>query len=57
MGTAESPLYVSDQRQLSSVGNGTVRGFVYILPEVFKSEVYTEIYVRTDSSIKKQPFR
>ena len=49
VGTAKSPLYVSAQRQLSSVGNGSVRGFVYILPEVFKSEVYTEIYVRTNN--------
>ena len=53
VGTAKSPLYVSEQRQLSSVGNGTVRGFVYILPEVFKSEAYTEIYVRTDSTESK----
>jgi putative ABC transport system permease protein len=53
VGTAESPLYVSAQRQLSSVGNGSVRGFVYILPEVFKSEVYTEIYVRTDNTESK----
>ena len=49
VGTAQSPLYVSGQRALSSVGSGTVRGFVYILPEVFKQEVYTEIYVKTDS--------
>jgi putative ABC transport system permease protein len=53
VGTAESPLYVSAQRQLSSVGNGSVRGFVYILPRVFKSEVYTEIYVKTDSTQSK----
>lgn len=46
VGSCESPLYVSAQRQLSSVGNGSVRGFVYILPEVFKSDVYTEIYVK-----------
>jgi len=50
VGTAESPLYVSAQRQLSSVGNGHVSGFVYILPSVFKSDVYTEIYVRTKSN-------
>jgi putative ABC transport system permease protein len=53
VGTAQSPLYVSAQRQLSSVGNGSVRGFVYILPEVFKSEVYTEIYVRTNNHQSK----
>lgn len=50
VGTAESPLYVSAQRQLSSVGNGHVSGFVYILSSVFKSDVYTEIYVRTKSN-------
>ncbi|EQB88470.1 hypothetical protein M918_04235 [Clostridium sp. BL8] len=49
VGIAESPLYVSEQRQPSSVGNGSVKGFVYILPQVFKSEVYTEIYVRADN--------
>lgn len=46
VGSAESPLYVSAQRQLSSVGNGSVRGFVYILPDVFKSDIYTEMYVK-----------
>ncbi|OPJ61925.1 ABC transporter permease [Clostridium oryzae] len=47
VGTADSPLYVSAQRQLSSVGNGTVSGFVYILPEVFKSKVYSQMYIKT----------
>ncbi|MDV3429642.1 MAG: ABC transporter permease, partial [Bacillota bacterium] len=46
-GTASSPLFISVQRQLSSVGNGSVKGFLYILPEVFKSDVYTEVYVKT----------
>lgn len=53
VGTAESPLYVSAQRQLSSVGNGSVKGFVYILPSVFKSDVYTEVYVRTNNNESK----
>lgn len=50
VGTAKSPLYISAQRQLSSVGNGTVRGFVYIVPEVFKSEVYTQVYAKAESA-------
>lgn len=54
VGTAISPLYVSRQRQLSSLGNGTVRGFVYVLPIVFKSEVYTEIYAKTHSSTSNE---
>jgi putative ABC transport system permease protein len=49
-GTAESPLYVSEQRQLSSVGNGSVKGFVYILPEVFIDDIFTEAYVRCKSA-------
>ena len=53
VGTAQSPLYVSEQREPSSIGNGTVKGFVYILPEVFKSAVYTQAYVRTDSPESK----
>jgi len=51
VGTAESPIYVSEQRQLSSVGNGSVKGFVYILPEVFKSDVFSEAYIRCSSSL------
>lgn len=46
VGTADSPLYISAQRQHSSVGNGSVRGFIYIMPEAFDMDVYTEIYVR-----------
>lgn len=53
VGSAQSPLYLSAQRQLSSVGNGSVRGFVYILPDVFKSDVYTEMYVKVDSDESK----
>ena len=51
--TANSPLYISRQRQLSSVGNGSVKGFMYILQDVFKSDVYTELYVKTDISESK----
>ena len=52
-GTCFSPLYVSVQRQLSSTGNGSVNGFIYILPSVFKRYVYTEAYVRCDSRLSK----
>jgi putative ABC transport system permease protein len=48
VGSAQSPLYISQLRQLSAVGNGAVKGFVYLLPSVFKSTVYTEIYAKVD---------
>lgn len=53
VGTAKSPLYISAQRQLSSVGNGSVRGFVYILGEAFKGDIYSEAYVRVDREESK----
>jgi len=53
VGEALSPLYLSAQRQLSSVGNGSVRGFIYILPDAFKSEFYTEMYLKMESGISK----
>lgn len=54
VGTSYSPLYISTQRQLSSVGNGSVKGFIYVLPEVFKSSVFTEAYIKIqDKSSEK----
>lgn len=31
-----------------------MKGFVYICPEVFKSDVYTEVYVKTGSNESKE---
>ena len=46
VGTADSPLYISEQRQLSSVGTGTVKGFMYISKEAFRFQAFTALYVR-----------
>jgi putative ABC transport system permease protein len=51
VGAAQSPLYISAQRQISPVGNGSVRGFVYLLPEAFKSDIFSEIYIRIDQPL------
>ncbi|AAK78799.1 putative ABC transport system permease protein [Clostridium acetobutylicum] len=53
VGTVTSPLYISAQRQISSVGNGNVKGFVYIMPEAFKNDVYTSIYVKINEPYSK----
>ena len=53
VGEALSPIYLSAQRQLSSVGNGSVKGFLYILPDVFKSDYYTEIYLKMENGMSK----
>ncbi len=46
VGVVNSPLYIQFERGNSSLGNGKVSGFMYLLPEGFQSEAYTEIYVK-----------
>lgn len=47
-GIAQSSLYVQFERGNSSLGSGRVSGFMYLLPEGFQMDVYTEIYVKFD---------
>lgn len=48
VGTVTSPLYIGSARGSSSLGSGLSDGFVMVLPENFKSESYTELYVTFD---------
>lgn len=45
VGLAYSPLYLNYERGTSSVGNGSITYFYYILPEDFDIEAYTDIYL------------
>lgn len=49
-GIGRCPLYISFNRGNSTLGSGEVNGFVYILPEDFDQEVYTQIYIRAHAS-------
>lgn len=44
-GTASSPLYLGNNRGTANIGSGTLTGFVYIQPENFTGEYYTELYL------------
>lgn len=46
VGVAQASYYVNYDRGTASLGNGKVVGFVYLLPEGFDSDYYTEIFVR-----------
>ncbi len=50
-GLARSSLYTSADRGTTSLGKGTLTGFIYIPEEGFDFEYYTEIYVRLDHDL------
>ena len=45
VGTMNSPLYVSRERDTSKLGSGKVSYNMYLPKESFDSEIYTEIYI------------
>lgn len=48
VGYCYSPLYINFERGTTSIGTGSVSGFMYVMPEAFRSKAYSEIYVRFD---------
>lgn len=50
-GLCKSSLYINFERGNTSLGNGKIAGFIYVLPTVFDCEYYTEVYAVTDASV------
>lgn len=48
VGIAQASAYIQFERGNSSLGNGRVDGFMYLLPQGFAADYYTEIYVKFD---------
>lgn len=48
-GIVQSSYYIQFERGNTSLGNGRVAGFMYLLPEGFQMEYYTEIFVKFDT--------
>lgn len=48
VGIAQASAYIQFERGNSSLGNGRVDGFMYLLPQGFTTDYYTEIYVKFD---------
>lgn len=46
VGIVNSARYFAIDRDTTDIGNGTVLLYVYLLPEAFSSDVYTDIYLR-----------
>ena len=49
VGLADSVLYINMERGSSTLGNGSVKGYIYIPMDGFSTDCYTDIYVCVDS--------
>ena len=56
VGSVSSPLYISFSRGSSMIGNGSVSGFISVLPESFQMDAYTEIAIRVKGAEAKTAF-
>ncbi|MBQ8834865.1 MAG: FtsX-like permease family protein [Oscillospiraceae bacterium] len=45
VGRVSSPLYIDMNRGNTSIGSGVIQNYVYVLPEAFDVDYYTEIHV------------
>ena len=49
VGLVQSPLYLQYERGNTSLGTGRLNGFVYLLPQGYAEDYFTEIYVKFDN--------
>lgn len=52
VGLANSPVYLDGDRGTTTIGNGSVRAFLYLPEENFASEIYTEINLTLTETAK-----
>lgn len=45
-GVVNASYYIQFERGNTSVGNGKISGFMYVLPTAFDSDIYTEVFVK-----------
>lgn len=56
VGLANSPMYLSRQMGIASIGTGELASFIYIPRENFNSEYYTEVYLTAKGSLKETAY-
>lgn len=48
VGIVDSSYYINFERGTSSLGSGRVAGYIYLLPQAFDCDYYTEVYIKFD---------
>lgn len=56
VGVIRSPNYVSFERGNTDIGSGKVGSFIYIPASAFKTDYYTELYVKSDGASENSTF-
>ncbi len=56
VGSVTTPLYFSVIRESSAIGNGSVKGYVVVQPELFTLDVYTEAYITVQGAREATAF-
>ena len=56
VGSVSSPEYISFSRGSSMIGNGSVSGFISVLPESFQMDAYTEISIQVKGAKEETAF-
>ncbi len=53
VGICKAVMYVNFERGNTTLGSGKIGGYIYVLPSLFDTEYYTDMYVCTDMSREK----
>lgn len=56
VGTVRSPVYLAVERGTSTLGNGTVKAYLYLPREAFTLDYYTAAYVRVSGAAEMTAF-
>lgn len=56
VGRVQSPLYMALQRGTSTLGSGTVRGYMLVPDGLFNLDVYTNVYITVAGARELDPF-
>lgn len=55
-GIGYSPCYIAFERGSTTLGNGSVSGFAYLLPEAFDSEIYHTAYLLVEGAAEETAY-
>lgn len=53
VGTIRSPLYIYENKGITTVGDGKLNTFMYVMPSSFKIDYYTEVYLIAKGSTER----